>query len=214
MAAGAAAEELGALAMAATEVADMDIVAVGGERVPVNSRVLARRWGAYIETLEREGTAVQEGVDVATLRGGESGRRISGSTITGSGSGGRPRTLYMPHTVLTIQALVAYLYSGSLPRGCTPQVLCSLLHVARPYRVEGLLEAVVEATGGDGDRLVLCFAKEGIGSKLQAQTRSRHRRGIRRATSHRPSSSGLSNAAPTLFDKAHKRGTLYSIISS
>ncbi|KAL5353107.1 hypothetical protein ACLOAV_001137 [Pseudogymnoascus australis] len=144
----AAAEELGALAMAATEVADMDILAVGGERVPVNSRVLARRWGAYIETLEREGTAVQEGVDVATLRGGESGRRISGSTITGSGGGGRPRTLYMPHTVLTIQALVAYLYSGSLPRGCTPQVLCSLLQVARPYRVEGLLEAVVEGLHG------------------------------------------------------------------
>ncbi|OBT49783.1 hypothetical protein VE04_09934, partial [Pseudogymnoascus sp. 24MN13] len=144
----AAAEELGALAMAATEVADMDILAVGGERVPVNSRLLARRWGAYIETLEREGTAVQEGVDVATLLGGESGRRISGSTITGSGGGGRPRTLYMPHTVLTIQALVAYLYSGSLPRGCTPQVLCSLLQVARPYRVEGLLEAVVEGLHG------------------------------------------------------------------
>ncbi|OBT62537.1 hypothetical protein VE03_07381 [Pseudogymnoascus sp. 23342-1-I1] len=144
----AAAEELGVLAMAATEVADMDILAVGGERVPVNSRVLARRWGAYIETLEREGTAVQEGVDVATLRGGESGRRISGSTITGSGGGGRPRTLYMPHTVLTIQALVTYLYSGSLPRGCSPQVLCSLLQVARPYRVEGLLEAVVEGLHG------------------------------------------------------------------
>lgn len=27
---------------------------------------------------------------------------------------------------------------------CTPQILCSLLQIARPYRVDGLLEAVVE----------------------------------------------------------------------
>lgn len=60
----------------------------------------------------------------------------------------RPRVLYLPHTVLTIQVLVFYLYTSSLPPVgsplCTPQILCSLLQIARPYQVDGLLEAAVE----------------------------------------------------------------------
>ena len=87
----------------------------------------------------------------------------------------RPRTLYLPHTYLTLRALVTYLYTSTLPSSsfsipsklhrdlvssratsasaagsplesqqCSPQVLCSLLQIARPYRIDGLLEAVVE----------------------------------------------------------------------
>jgi hypothetical protein len=60
----------------------------------------------------------------------------------------RPRSLYLPHTTLTIQALLYFLYTSSVPpassRLCTPQILCSLLQLARPYKVDGLLEAVVE----------------------------------------------------------------------
>jgi hypothetical protein len=60
----------------------------------------------------------------------------------------RPRSLYLPHTTLTIQALLHYLYTSSVPppssQLCTPQILCSLLQLARPYKVDGLLEAVVE----------------------------------------------------------------------
>jgi len=60
----------------------------------------------------------------------------------------RPRTLFLPHTPLTIQALLHYLYTSSLPPPSnplsTPQILCSLLQLARPYHIDGLLEAVVE----------------------------------------------------------------------
>ena len=60
----------------------------------------------------------------------------------------RSRTLYLPHTPLTIQALLHFLYTSSLPPTThslsTPQILCSLLQIARPYCIDGLLEAVVE----------------------------------------------------------------------
>jgi hypothetical protein len=60
----------------------------------------------------------------------------------------RSRTLYLPHTPLTIHALLHFLYTSSLPPAShklsTPQILCSLLQFARPYRVDGLLESVVE----------------------------------------------------------------------
>jgi hypothetical protein len=50
--------------------------------------------------------------------------------------------------VLTIQVLVHFLYTSSLPPAgsslCTPQILCSLLQLARPYQIDGLLEATVE----------------------------------------------------------------------
>lgn len=57
-------------------------------------------------------------------------------------------TARLPHTYLTVQALLHFLYTSSLapPSSplCTPQILCSLLQIARPYRIDGLLEAVVE----------------------------------------------------------------------
>ncbi|KAK7913954.1 ral2 [Apiospora marii] len=202
-----AAEELGEKAMALRELADMDILCIGGERIPINSRIVGRRWGPYFVQLLREGAATQDGSDSATLRTGLSssaGARMSVMTITQSntqsnrstadsslsGSFGnqstngsakppstaatsisgngltdfttinaaptpaslppssRPRCLYLPHTYLTIQALLHFLYTSSLPATssplCTPQILCSLLQIARPYKIDGLLEAVVE----------------------------------------------------------------------
>jgi hypothetical protein len=183
-----ASEELGEKALALRELSDMDILCIGGERIPINSRIVARRWGPYFVQLLREGTATQDGSDSVTLRSGLSGNplRASAMTITpnnrhpgesvtviGSLAGGngsvddinpaainnaptpkslapnsRPRCLYMPHTYLTIQALLHFIYTSALPAPssplCTPQILCSLLQISRPYRVDGLLEAVVE----------------------------------------------------------------------
>ncbi|KAI5297118.1 hypothetical protein KEM55_005120, partial [Ascosphaera atra] len=60
----------------------------------------------------------------------------------------RPRCLYLPHTYPTIKLLVYYLYTSSLPviddPLCSTQTLCSLLQIARPYQVDGLVEATVE----------------------------------------------------------------------
>lgn len=197
-----ASEELGEKALAMREISDMDILCIGGERISINSRIVARRWGPYFVQLLREGTATQDGSDALTLRSGLSSNPLRASAITitpnnshtagsssndglgaslasssGSmagihGGGGllgddlnagningtptpktlpptsRPRCLYMPHTYLTIQALLHFVYTSSLPPPssplCTPQILCSLLQIARPYRVDGLLEAVVE----------------------------------------------------------------------
>jgi hypothetical protein len=203
-----AAEELGEKALSLRELADMDILCIGGERIPINSRIVARRWGPYFVQLLREGAATQDGSDSATLRtaiSGPAGTRMSVMTITPSGqnnrntgdssnlsmtstlinssaasvkppstadtsvSGGgpgdittinsaptptslppsiRPRCLYLPHTYLTVQALLHFLYTSALPPPqsplCTPQILCSLLQISRPYKVDGLLEAVVE----------------------------------------------------------------------
>ncbi|OIW22680.1 hypothetical protein CONLIGDRAFT_658105 [Coniochaeta ligniaria NRRL 30616] len=202
-----AAEELGEKALVMRELADMDILCIGGERIPINSRIVARRWGPYFVQLLREGTATNDGSDAVTLRSGSisttagSAVRSSINTITPSSrntmdstlsnpmsassstgkppstaatsvSGGamspppdpaqinvaptprtlppnsRPRCLYLPHTYLTVQALLHFLYTSSLPQPssplCTPQILCSLLQIARPYRIDGLLEAVVE----------------------------------------------------------------------
>ncbi|KAK3484629.1 uncharacterized protein B0T23DRAFT_368185 [Neurospora hispaniola] len=201
-----AAEELGEKALTMRELADMDILCIGGERIPVNSRIVARRWGPYFVQLLREGTACQDGSDVMTLRsnsisassgmgrssnmtptpgnrntmesqmsvysGGSSAGKppstaatsVAGSIMSPTGvdaaalnsaptprtlaPNNRPRCLYLPHTFLTIQALLHFLYTSSLPQPtsplCTPQILCSLLQIARPYRVDGLLEAVVE----------------------------------------------------------------------
>lgn len=193
-----AAEDLGQMAMGLRELADMDILCVGGERIPVNSRVVARRWGPYFVQLLREGAATQDGNDAATLRpenifrhnpsrnssvtitpslGAQSTSNLSTSstlnnTLSTTSStnpnqpsidlstlsqppdsatlppNSRPRTLYLPHTHLTLQALLYFLYTSSLPPStsplCTPQILCSLLQLARPYKIDGLLEAVVE----------------------------------------------------------------------
>ncbi|KAK4664348.1 uncharacterized protein QC763_504680 [Podospora pseudopauciseta] len=180
-----AAEELGEKALALRELADMDILCIGGERIPINSRIVARRWGPYFVQLLREGTAMQDGSDAATLRSNsvsaQGGRgpgqssvfssstttlapSIAGSSVSSPPMdlaaintaptprtlppNSRPRCLYLPHTYLTVQALLHFLYTSALPAPssplCTPQILCSLLQIARPYRIDGLLEAVIE----------------------------------------------------------------------
>ncbi|KAL4804275.1 hypothetical protein BDV18DRAFT_153227 [Aspergillus unguis] len=179
-----ASAELGRIAQSIPEMADMELQAVGGERISVNSRLLSRRWGPYFIQLLRESSDTSS--DSATLRPSLAPypSRNSSITITPSLDHGstysnattlasnghnpsksllanlelpsahslpptsRPRVLYLPHTVLTLQVLVFYLYTSSLPPVgsplCTPQILCSLLQLARPYQVDGLLEAIVE----------------------------------------------------------------------
>ncbi|KAL1992051.1 hypothetical protein VTN49DRAFT_4083 [Thermomyces lanuginosus] len=172
-----ASDELGRVALAMTEFADMEIQALGGEKIPVNSRILSRRWGPYFIQLLRE-SSDSGASDVATLRAtlGSGPNRNSAITITSAVSGStlvnsehalprllgnlelptahtlppatRPRVLYLPHTVHTIRLLLYYLYTSSLPPVssplCTPQTLCSILQIARPYQIDGLLEATVE----------------------------------------------------------------------
>ncbi|KAF2815036.1 galactose oxidase [Mytilinidion resinicola] len=178
-----AAAEMGQLALGIRELADMDFLAMGGERIPVNSHLVARRWGPYFNHLLREGSNTHENADTATLRPSNATLPSRNSSITitpsvktsysnattltnntGTENGvpssfdppepraplpaSRPRTLYLPHTHLTIQALIHYLYTSSLPppssQLCSPQILCSLLQLARPYHIDGLLEAIVE----------------------------------------------------------------------
>ena len=195
----AAAEQLGQALLGIQEFADMDLIGLDGERVPVNSHLLSRRWGPYFNHLLLQSAASQDNwslSDAVTLRPqmNSQASRNSSITITPSvGSVGkssmatltsnlsanngitaastqsatrqalnsleaidsglalpasRPRTLYLPHTSQTIRLLVHYLYTSSLPpissQLCTPQILCSLLQVARPYQINGLLEATVE----------------------------------------------------------------------
>ena len=249
-----AAQELGDFTLNNREMCDMDFLAIDGQRIPVNSHLIARRWGPYFIHLMREGAAAAAasaaatgqtdgagyGTDMATLRPSAASQASRNSSVTitqsvktaysvattvtgrssdankfsgdfesvakpGSSSSNtgiasgtstsdtgpvtttkdqlmntyllppstRPRTLYLPHTYLTLCALVTYLYTSSLPSPssstllnyqaassissstmaaistsqsqlCTPQVLCSLLQIARPYRIDGLLEAVIE----------------------------------------------------------------------
>ncbi|MCJ1486414.1 hypothetical protein MMC06_006591 [Schaereria dolodes] len=204
-----AAEELGQMALNLRELADMDLLSVSGERIPVNSRLLARRWGPYFVQLLREGansssptTSNHDNAssDVATLRAANHANSrtssititpsirtnhsnattltapaSSASSVTNSNSStlqpnlspsstsnptfhpptptllpptSRSRALYLPHSPSTIHALLHYLYTSSLPPPThalsTPQILCSLLQLARPYKIDGLLEAVVE----------------------------------------------------------------------
>jgi hypothetical protein len=179
----AASDELGKIALSLHEMSDMELQAVGGERIPVNSRVLARRWGPYFIQLLRE-SSEEDVAGGATLRPAQTHpSRNSSITITpsiGQNSSysnattlinpsvpskallenleapsahsltptSRPRVLYLPHTILTLQVLVQYLYTSAIPPPgaslCTPQILCSLLQLARPYQINGLLEATVE----------------------------------------------------------------------
>ena len=193
-----AAVDIGLMSMNLRDLADMDLIAIGGERVPVNSYLLSRRWGPFFVQLLRDSTQSSTGSilqndassssDGGTLRPGHLNPSITSrnssititpsitttasiapSSITAASSNtqsssnsksldpptpqsmppsSRPRQLYLPHTLLTLRALVHYLYTSSLPVPghalCTPQVLCSLLQLARPYRVDGLLEATVE----------------------------------------------------------------------
>ncbi|KAK5126646.1 hypothetical protein LTR85_009580 [Meristemomyces frigidus] len=167
-----AAEELGALSLGLRELADMDFLAIDGTRIPVNSRLIARRWGQHFINSLKESLALASDTDTATLRPSAANHpsRNSSVTITPSFAPGattltnntqsdipdarsappaaRPRLFYLPHTALTLQALLHYLYTSTLPSPpshlANPQIYCSLLQVARPYKVDGLLEAVVE----------------------------------------------------------------------
>lgn len=189
-----AAEDLGRAALMLNELSDMELVAIGGERIPCNSHILARRWGAYFNQLMAESATTHDSAsqliaDAATLRPTMQSQasRISAITITPSSNGttladsshpdssggtrstsrattrtvmldapntstvpvaSRPRSLYLPHTLPTIQLLLQYLYTAALPPVgaplCTPHTLCSLLQMARPYQIDGLLEATVE----------------------------------------------------------------------
>ncbi|KAF1995772.1 regulatory protein ral2 [Amniculicola lignicola CBS 123094] len=184
-----AASELGQMALGMRELADMDFLAIHGERIPVNSHLIARRWGPYFNQLLRESTTNVENGDTATLRPSamthpsrnssititpsvrttySGATTLTNNTTTPSETNSsitsqstlsppdpssqapslRPRTLYLPHTHLTLQALIHFLYTSSLPPAntplCTPQILCSLLQLARPYHIDGLLEAIIE----------------------------------------------------------------------
>lgn len=187
-----AATELGQMALGMREFADMDFLALHGERIPVNSRLIARRWGPYFNQLLRESaqSAEKENAEAATLRptatmhpsrnssititpsirtNYSAATTLTANTITASEATAvsansystlsppepsshapsqRPRTLFLPHTHLTLQALIHFLYTSSLPpphsQLCSPQILCSLLQLARPYHIDGLLEAIIE----------------------------------------------------------------------
>ena len=192
-----AARQLGEAALGMTELADMELVAIGGERIACNSQLLARRWGPFFNQILQSSVPTQDNnsvSDAATLRphmtsqatsrnssititpslGGAS-MQSGGTTLAGSQGDGnelmrsasvattralelanttsmpastRPRSLYVPHTAQTIQLMLHYLYTSSLPpiggSLCTPHTLCSLLQMARPYQIDGLLEATVE----------------------------------------------------------------------
>ena len=194
----AAAERLGQVAMSIREVADMDLLSIDGDKIAVNSHMMARRWGPYFNQLLKDSTASADTIsDAATLRpqmvsqasrnssvtitpsiGGSSA--MSNSTYNNLNPGSsnastaaatipsiarpnlnfeppdttslpptsRPRTLYLPHTTQTLTLLLNFLYTSSLPPptspSCTPQSLCSLLQLARPYQIDGLLECTVE----------------------------------------------------------------------
>ncbi|KAL8995176.1 MAG: hypothetical protein Q9169_005035 [Polycauliona sp. 2 TL-2023] len=209
-----AAMDLGQMALAFRELSDMELLAIGGERIPVNSHLLARRWGPYFvqllsesshittstaSTYQPDSNSSNSGTNTLRPSVNSAGQSIAsrnssvtitpsinapsqhsagtnttyiGSSSSTSGHGpnhnassetsfaldapsayklnpaSRPRQLYLPHTLLTINALVHFLYTSALPPPthhlCTPQILTSLLQLARPYRVDGLLEAVVE----------------------------------------------------------------------
>lgn len=188
------AEQLGQAALSLSELSDMEIVALGGEKIPCNSYLLSRRWGPFFNQLLLESATTHESAsmsDAATLRPNArmQASRNSSVTITPSAANGlapsaagasadgildpqrslsrsttrtlvelpnptsvpassRPRSLYLPHMAPTIQLLLHFLYTSSLPPAgsnlCTPHTLCSLLQMARPYQVDGLLEATVE----------------------------------------------------------------------
>lgn len=187
-----AAAELGQMILGMREFADMEFHALYGERIPVNSHIIARRWGPYFNQLLRESAqgADKENADAATLRPGtqvhpsrnssititpsirtnySTATTLTANTVTPSETTAisansysslsplepsahnpsqRPRTLFLPHTHLTLQALIHFLYTSNLPPHnsplCSPQILCSLLQLARPYHIDGLLEAIIE----------------------------------------------------------------------
>lgn len=214
----AAAIELGKLAMEINEMADMEILTLDEERVPVNSHMLSKRWGPYFihllreasETLARQNTpqlsrttrpvssmrptlgmnrSMTANTPLTTAKSFHNSfnresvfstfsspaeEQSSPMTPTKNSTSpiasepfspdpssnieppsthvlaptSRHRVLYLPHTLSTVRLLVHFLYTNTLPPPehphCTAQALCSLLQLARPYQIDGLLEATVE----------------------------------------------------------------------
>ncbi|KAF2484143.1 hypothetical protein BDY17DRAFT_249493 [Neohortaea acidophila] len=189
-----AAEDLGLASMNVSELADMDFLAIDGTRIAVNSRLIARRWGPHFTNLLKESLAMSNETDTATLRPSVSGHpsRNSIVTITPSVTStnttltansasevfdprsappmSRPRLFYLPHTAPTLQALLHYLYTSTLPAAgnplATPQIFCSLLQLARPYKIDGLLEATLERLHEflDGANAVALFNAAAMGA--------------------------------------------------
>jgi hypothetical protein len=168
-----AAKDLGTLSLSTREFADMDFLAIDGTRIPVNSRLIARRWGSHFNTILREALATSSDGNASGSRPqlASHSSRASSITITpsvtsdstskplnnvtaevpdteGAPAPTRPRLFYLPHTPSTLHALLHYLYTSTLPLPphplATPQTFCSLLQLARPYRIDGLLEAVIQ----------------------------------------------------------------------
>jgi hypothetical protein len=168
-----AAKDLGTLALGIRELADMDFLAIDGTRIPVNSRLIARRWGPYFVGLLREALSAASDAHTSGSRPALASHSSRASSITitpsvnstststtlvnntsdvpdteGAPAPTRPRLFYLPHTASTLHALLHYLYTSTLPAPphplATPQTFCSLLQLARPYRIDGLLEAVIE----------------------------------------------------------------------
>lgn len=209
-----AAEDLGVLSLGLRELADMEFLAIDGTRIPVNSRLLARRWGHHFVSLLKESLVAGDN-DTATLRPTVAGHpsRNSSITITPSVTSGattltnnsmhsvevpdnrtappqtRSRLFYLPHTAPTLHALLHYLYTSTLPSPpsplATPQIFCSLLQLARPYQIDGLLEAVVERLHEmlDGRNAAAIFnaAAMGAGGGSGVQFAS-HDRSVREST--------------------------------
>ncbi|KAF3915854.1 hypothetical protein AA313_de0201138 [Arthrobotrys entomopaga] len=142
------AQELGRLVLGMKDMADMEFLSIDNASIPVNSRIIARRWGPYFIELLNTATSPHQ------PNAGDKARPSSPSLLESPPSANmlppfsRPRTLYLPHTHQTLLTLVHWFYTCSLPQPnhpqSNPQVLCSLLQIARSYRIEGLLEAVVE----------------------------------------------------------------------
>ncbi|EPS43881.1 hypothetical protein H072_2173 [Dactylellina haptotyla CBS 200.50] len=142
------AQELGRLVLGLKDMADMEFLSIDNASIPVNSRIIARRWGPYFIELLRTATAPH------LPNPGDKPRPASPTLLESPPSANilppfsRPRTLYLPQTHQTLLTLVHWFYTCSLPQPnhpqSSPQVLCSLLQIARSYRIEGLLEAVVE----------------------------------------------------------------------
>ncbi|KAF2769924.1 galactose oxidase [Teratosphaeria nubilosa] len=211
-----AAEELGTLSLSVRELADMDFLAIDGTRIPVNSRLIVRRWGWHFTSLLKESMIAAAETDTVTLRmtGGGNPARNSAITITPSVTSGattltnnsqqanevpdtrsapppaRPRLFYLPHTAPTLQALLHYLYTSTLPSApsqlATPQIFCSLLQLARPYKIDGLLEAVVErlheSLDGRNAAAIFNAAAMGAGGGEGVLFASEHRSDVREST--------------------------------
>jgi hypothetical protein len=185
------AEEFGRMFMNMPELADMEFISMEGETIPVNSRMISKRWGpCFIELLnstKHEPDPTQRAFSIATITpqnflGGAGGPP---PTTAQYNPLDRPRSLYFPHCHAVVMALTEFLYTGCLPPpgdpGVIAPILCSLLQIARPYRVEGLLEAVVERIHQqlDGKNAAAVFnaaaTAAGSGSGIEAVYRDHQR---------------------------------------